>query len=197
MSRIVIKTLEEKKEQILKERNEAMMLAAEPFNVQLAELNNGIAYYLDMEKEVAANNITLSTPKPVAKRGRQPRSVIPLFEVYPLEGSIIERLVHILRESGKFLSMAQVAERVKQYQPEENEVLLKEKFGKHTVKYKAAGHIVTIGTRRSILYGLPEWLDENKKPLDEYMPKSAIEILGAMAKQAMKSISDQSILQML
>jgi hypothetical protein len=154
---VVIEILEREREDVLKQRNDAMKIAAEPFNIRIAAIEDGI----QQRKEALRNQKPLdsSLNEYIKKRKSRKCPAIVDFEVYPLEGSVIDRFRYILKEAKRFLHIREVAEMVKQYEPNEDVTLIKNRFGKHVDKFKAAGLLVTFGKGHTLYYGLPDWIE--------------------------------------
>lgn len=99
------------------------------------------------------------------KRGRKTVNRFIEHVAYPLDGTIWEKFVFVIKKAGRFISMAEVAKLVKEFEPHLSEIAIKEKFGKHTAKFKDRGYITSVqvnGNQLNTFYGLPEWLIEGK-----------------------------------
>lgn len=141
-------------------RNDAIKAAVKPFDEEIAEydavinqIKNG---FTNDGKSAAIGGKWGSIPK---KRGRKPKEIKE--GVYPIDEAIHLKFRYILKDAKHFLSIREVAERVKLYEPAENEVLIKHRFGKHIDKFKAKGYLCSYGSGLNTFYGLPEWLKEN------------------------------------
>jgi hypothetical protein len=80
----------------------------------------------------------------------------------------------VLKVANRFVSISEIAQLIKRYEPNANEALIKTSFGKHTAKYKAKEliHTYSVGSFRNTVYGLPEWIDQEGKALPEYKHSS-------------------------
>jgi len=89
---------------------------------------------------------------------------------YPFGGSLRDKLLYILHEQKRFLHSREIAEYIVANEPEEDVEKVLELISKQVARYKRNNIItsVTDETGRHTFYGLPEWLDENKKPVRGY-----------------------------
>lgn len=138
-----------------------------PFNEKIQELQSSIAKIRNSEKKIIGEGNGWIEIKP--KRGRKPTVRID-FDVYPEGASIVDRFRYILQDAGRFLPISEVAERVKQYEPNEDITLIKTKFSRHIDKYIAKNELIKMSGGKTMLYGLPEWVDKDGIPLEKYKP---------------------------
>ena len=163
-----IAALEKERAIVIGQRNEAMRIAAAPFNKDLEQIDYSLQQLKDLDKDIEEPEVTI---KEIKRRGRKKVDIATIqnFDMYPFEGTIIERFLYVLKEAKKVLSMAQIAHKVFQYEGNTPLDIVKERFGKHTAKYQTYGYIKVIGkNKRNIFYGLPEWFDKSGILLPEY-----------------------------
>lgn len=179
MKNIAVIALENALDEVIQQKNIAVRDAAKPFDNKIAELRAAIAKLqnndIDSENSIA-EHLTLTYKYPTAKRGRKPKFINSL--IYPTKGTILSKLLYVIREAGRFVTIREIASSVKVYEPNINEDVIKERFGKHIDKFKRARKIVSyrIGSRRNVLYGLPEWMKDDKViPGREHNPEALID----------------------
>lgn len=141
-----------------RERDEAVKQAAKSYEIKLAELRAAKAV-LSNKKELGV----ITKPYTGKRRGRKPK-VINSYG-YPNTGSVLQKFLYVLNEIGHFASIREIAAYIRSHEPTLLEDDIKEKFTKHTYKYRNKGiiHSYTVVTKRNTVYGFPEWLDKEGK----------------------------------
>jgi len=161
---IAISALLRTKDEVIHQRNEAVRSAAKPYDTQLSEL------------DLALNKLTdtptlapISTPPVDIVKGNKRKVYNSL--VYPLHGTVLAKLLFIIKEVGRFITISEIAAFAKTYE-NISEIVIKDRFSKHMNKYKNQGIIYSyqVGSRRNMVYGLPEWVKshDGKEMVSEY-----------------------------
>jgi hypothetical protein len=164
-------------EELEQQKNSAVRAAAKPFDDKILLLRQGIAKLENKELPtvIVDTNVVAHTYKG-SKRGRKAR--ITTSFVYPKNGTVLSKLLYVIKEAGRFLTIGEIANCVKVYEPNVSADLIKMRFGKHIDKYKKLGHLVSyvVGSRRNTVYGLPTWYSEGKpSPGREHDPDALID----------------------
>ena len=184
-----IKGLEKLREEAINRRNTELRKVAEPYNIEIKDIENSILQLKEADRLVKEAQDDFETPIEIPQRrgGNRRKRIdhtVSDFQVYPFEEGIVPKFRYILKEAAKILTVAEVANKVKQYEPSEDLELIKIRFGKHVKKYEAQGYIKSIKTRQGKKYGLPEWFGDPKS-MNELVhnlqkPGKALEDLGNM-----------------
>lgn len=184
-----ILALQKAREDVLKRRNNALKQVSSQFDEELQSLDEAIDVLRQPIKRTARVKDG-TKPYTGRKRGRKPKSLSST--VYPLHGSVVAKFLFILKEANRFVSIREIAQRVKSHEPALNEVLIKNNFTKHTDKYRAKGYIHSYqvdNSKRKTVYGLPTWVNEDDEVLPgfEHDPncfiKDALIELGELARR--------------
>jgi hypothetical protein len=158
MKNVAIIALLRAREEFIEQKNAAVRRAAKPFDDKIADIDAAIAKIDDKELPQP-----LSKPAYTgAKRGRKPKVIHSL--AYPFNGSVLTKLLYVIKDAGRFVNIREIAGMVKTFEPNVNEEIIKLRFGKHIDKYKKLGRIVSyqVGTKRNTVYGFPQWLKDGK-----------------------------------
>jgi len=81
---------------------------------------------------------------------------------YPKEGTILARLSFVIGGAKRFLSIQEVAERIKKHEPSQAIEGLKRRFSKHIDKFRKQGAIVSYQADNRTYYGLPSYMEGGK-----------------------------------
>jgi hypothetical protein len=188
------------RETAIKNRQAAITKAAEPFNKEIASYDMAIRH-LSGTTPVKGGKATKKTASPVRKvqAKKAVTKKTPVKKVvssrrapvekrlankkltsgkssggYPAKGTILEKMAFVLKQSGRFMSIGQIAEQVKKHEPAHSLDGLKRRFSKHLNKFKAAGRIVSYAVQATnkMYYGLPEYMEGGKsKKANEHQEK--------------------------
>lgn len=183
-----IETLENRRNELISLRNEAMRRAAAPINVEIEDIDFSIAQLRALEAKDVFNDADQDRPQEIKerKRGNQRKRIdhnAIEFKVYPFEDSVISKFRYVLKEANRFLSMPQVAQRVKEYEPKEKIEDIIIRFGKHAAKYERQGFIKSMGAGKAKKYGLPAWYKDGILERG-HEPTNSLPELGEMFKKA-------------
>ena len=91
-------------------------------------------------------------------------------DAYPINGTLRDKVLYILHEQSRFLHSREIAEYIIAYEPEKNVEKVLELISKQVARYKKNKVITSVmdDTGRHNYYGLPEWLDDRKRPVRGY-----------------------------
>jgi hypothetical protein len=183
-NKVAISALQREIDRLERERDEAVKKAikevSQPFTVEITDLRASITQLKGEELSVQ-----ISKPYSGRKRGRKPK--LGNSYGYPKEGAILFKLIYILKHLGRFSTIKEIADYAKTYEPPMPIELLREKFTKHTYKYKLKGFIDSyqIRTKRNTVYGLPQWIIDGKVVEGrEHDPEALIDKLPDEDEQA-------------
>lgn len=185
--KLAIQGLENLKQELITQRNEEMRKVAAPYNVKIEDIDFSISELRIADAREAFKEVEYK-PQEIKhthggsnRRKRIDHNAIE-FKVYPFEEGIISKFKYVLKEANRFLSISQVAHRVKEYEANSDIEDIIIRFGKHAAKYERQGFIKSIGAGKGKKYGLPTWFKDGVL-LPGHEPTNTLFELGEMFKK--------------